>query len=260
MRTLKLGIAACLAVSMLSAAAGADPLAPVTVTPPPEGQGDIFSPGVRLIADLDESYVEEEYFISGSVDVFKYNNPPMLHELVLRTDLPTDYTTRIIIRRPEKKSDFSGTLVVEWWNSTAGFDSAPGWDPPAEFFARDGWIYVGVTNATNAIQFLNDGCVVSPLTGPTCGTRYAALSLPENGIAYEMVSQIVNLLRSSSQQNPLDGKKVKRVFHVGQSQQAGSVNTYATEFHNANNDGYFIQAGGGSARSLSTEDDIGVLA
>jgi hypothetical protein len=255
MRILRSFFAACLAVPWLAAIAGADPFAPVTVTLPPEGQGDIFSPGVRLVADLDENYVEEEYFISGSVDVFKYEDPPVgptLHELELRTDLPTDYTTRIIIRRPEKKSDFSGTLVVEWWNSTAQFDTAPGWDPSAEFFAREGWIYVGVSNADEVITFLKNGC---PTFGapPSCGTRYAELSLPEDGIAYEMVSQIVNLLRGDSMQNPLKGRKIERVFHVGQSQQAGSVNTYATEFHeDALNDGYFIQAGGGSARSLST--------
>ena len=254
MRSIRILFTACLVMSWLAASAGADPFAPVTVTLPPEDQGDIFIPGVRLVADLDENYVEEEYFISGSVDVFKYDDPPQLHELLLRNDLPTDYTTRIIIRRPVKKSDFSGTLVVEWWNSTAQFDTAPGWDPSAEFFAREGWIYVGVSNADEVIDFLTGGCVAfPPVSPPTCGTRYADLSLDEDGIAYEMVSQIVTLLRGNSKQNPLKGHKIERVFHVGQSQQAGSVNTYATEFHeDALNDGYFIQAGGGSARSLST--------
>jgi hypothetical protein len=208
---------------------------------------------VRLVGDLDENYVEEEYFISGSVDVFAYDNPPQLHQLLLRNDVPTDYTTRIVIRRPANKGDFDGNVVVEWWNSTAQFDTAPGWDPSAEFFAREGWIYVGVSNADEAINFLKAGC---PIFGapPSCGTRYAALSLAEDGIAYEMVSQIVNLLRGKSKENPLRSFNIDHVYHVGQSQQAGSVNTYATEFHqDALNDGYFIQAGGGSGRSLSTD-------
>ncbi len=252
MRALKRFFAACLTLPLLAATAGADPFAPVTVTLPPEGQGDIFSPGVRLVGDLDENYVEEEYFISGSVDVFEYDDPPQLHQLLLRNDTATDYTTRIIIRRPAKKGDFDGNVVVEWWNSTAQFDTAPGWDPSAEFFAREGWIYVGVSNADEAINFLKAGC---PIFGapPSCGTRYAALSLAEDGIAYEMVSQIVNLLRGKSKENPLRNFKIDRVYHVGQSQQAGSVNTYATEFHqDALNDGYFIQAGGGGARTLSS--------
>ncbi len=180
MRILRSVFAACLGMSWLAASAGADPFAPVTVTVPPEGQGDIFSPGVRLVTDLDENYVEEEYFISGSVDVFEYDDPPQLHQLLLRNDTATDYTTRIIIRRPAQQGDFDGNVVVEWWNSTAQFDTAPGWDPSAEFFAREGWIYVGVSNADEAINFLKAGC---PIFGapPSCGTRYAALSLAEDG-------------------------------------------------------------------------------
>ncbi len=252
MRFLQILSATCLAVAGLAASASADPFAPVTVSLPPEGQGDIFSPGVRLVTDLDESYVEEEYFIAGSVDVFEYDDPPQLHQLLLRNDTATDYTTRIIIRRPAKKSDFNGNVVVEWWNSTAQFDTAPGWDPSAEFFAREGWIYVGVTNADEAVNFLKAGC---PIFGapPSCGTRYAALELDEDGSPMRWVSQIVNLLRGKSKQNPLKSWMIDRVFHVGQSQQAGSVNTYATEFHqDALNDGYFIQAGGGGARTLSS--------
>jgi hypothetical protein len=252
MRFLRILSAACLAVAGLAASAGADPFAPVTVTLPPEGQGDIFSPGVRLVADLDDNYVEEEYFVSGSVDVWRYNDPPQLHELVLRDDVPTDYTTRIIIRRPADDSEFTGNVAVEWWNSTAQFDTAPVWDPSAEWFAREGWIYVGVSNADEAVNFLRFGC---RLFGgpPTCGTRYTDLSLPEDGIAYEMVSQIVNLLRGDSTQNPLRELEVQHVFHAGQSQQAGSVNTYAREFHEDSlNDGYFIQAGSGSPRTVSS--------
>jgi len=145
--------------------------------------------------------------------------------------------------------------VVEWFNSTAGFDTAPAWDASAEHFARKGWIYVGISNSNQVLPFLTTGCaIVPPFTPPTCGTRYAGLTLPENGAAYEMVSQIVNLLVGNDPQNPLLGYKIRRVLHVGQSQQAGSVNTYAREFHQPSlSDGYFIQAGGGSGRALSTD-------
>ena len=81
MSTLRNLLTTCLVLPWLAASAGADPFAPVTVTLPPEGQGDIFSPGIRLVADLDENYVEEEYFVSGIVDVFEYDDPPQLHQL-----------------------------------------------------------------------------------------------------------------------------------------------------------------------------------
>ncbi len=223
---------------------------PVTVVPAPEGQGDIFSPSTRLVEDLKQDYVEEEFLVSGTGTVYTYNDPPVREEIIpLFEDVP--YTTRIIVRRPADAADFNGTVVIEWWNSTAGFDTAPVWDPSAEFFAREGWIYVGVTNSTTSMAFLVGGCRLFGLLPPSCGTRYSTLSLPENGLAYEMVSQIANVLKSSSPENPLPaGFEVDRIFHAGQSQQGGSMVTYATAFHFPVNDGYFVQAAG-SARPIN---------
>ena len=207
-----------LAIFGLVLTASADPFANVTVTLPPEGVGNIFSPGVVPVESLtvkgkkggkgkkgkqsSKAYIEEEYFVEGTADVFMYDTPPELHELILRNDVPTNYKTRFIIRRPEAPKRFKDTVVVEWWNSTANFDTAPAWDASAEHFAERGWIYVGITNSNQSLPFLTSGCAVfPPFTPPTCGTRYASLVLPENGIAYEMVSQIVNLLRGNDPQN-----------------------------------------------------------
>jgi hypothetical protein len=152
------------------------------------------------------------------------------------------YETRIIIRRPVNKGHFNGTVVIEWWNSTAGFDTAPVWDPSASYFVREGFIYVGVTNSTTALDFLVDGCRLFGILPPTCGTRYASLSMPENGLAFEMLSQIAHLLKSASPENPLpDDFDVERIYHAGQSQQGGSMVTYASGFHFDENDGYFVQ-------------------
>ncbi len=152
-----------------------DPRAPVTVVPAPEDQGDIFSPGVRLVADLEQNYVEEEFLVSGAATLFTYEEEPQRGVIVpLQEDVP--YTTRIIVRRPVKANKFNGTLVIEWWNSTADFDVAPVWDPSAEYFAREGIVYVGVTNSTTSLGFLVGGCRLFGLLPPTCGTRYAGLS------------------------------------------------------------------------------------
>ena len=76
--------------------------------------------------------------------------------------------------------------------------------------------------------------------------------MPENGQAYEMLSQIANLLKSDDPQNPIPPDvPVERVFHAGQSQQGGSIVTYASAFHFPVNDGYFIQAAGGRARPIN---------
>jgi len=223
--------------------AAAAPTDPVVVELPPTGQGEAFVPGVREVADLDQEYVEEEYFVSGTATLFSYaNDPPLGPTDLVPIQEDVAYKTRIIVRRPAKHGRFKGTVVIEWWNSTAGFDSAPVWDPSAEYFARNGVVYVGVTNSTTSLDFLTGGCRLLGVLPPSCGTRYATLSLPENGLAYEMVSQIANLLKSDSPENPLPKKfDVERIYHAGQSQQGGSMVTYASGFHFDANDGYFVQ-------------------
>jgi hypothetical protein len=246
-----LSAVACLALFALPALA--DPTQPVVVEPVPEDQGAIFSPGVRLVSNLAQSYVEEEYFVSGAADLFNYaQNPPLGPTDIVPIQADVPYKTRIIVRRPEKKGHFNGTVVIEWWNSTAGFDTAPVWDPSAEYFARNGFVYVGVTNSTTSLGFLANGCRLFGVLPPACGTRYATLSLPENGLAYEMVSQIANLLKSGSPESPLPGSfEVERVYHAGQSQQGGSMVTYASAFHFDANDGYFVQQAA-TARTINS--------
>jgi hypothetical protein len=113
---------------------------------------------------------------------------------------------------------------------------------------------VGVTVSPVAIEFLREGCELS--VAPSCGDRYASLSMPEPGQAYEMVSQIVSLLRSDAPHNPLPPRfrrRIDRLFHVGQSQQASDVTTYAWEFHFELNDGYFMQAQAVGGKPLSSD-------
>jgi hypothetical protein len=256
MRSLELFSFVLVAIIGISFAAAADQTSPVTIVPAPEGQGEMQVPATRKIEGLVQDYVEEEFFVSGLADIYTYNEIPVPGEAIIQPvsatfpqteDLP--YTTRIIVKRPANVADFSGTLVIEWWNSTAGFDTAPAWDPMAEFAAREGWIYVGVTNSTSSIDFLTSGCLLFGLVQVAdCQTRYAALDMPANGVAWDMVSQIAHVLKNPADpQNPLPvGYDVERLYHAGQSQQGGSMVAYATTFHIAANDGYFVQAAGTS--------------
>ena len=250
----------CLLIPLLPSSAPADTTSPVTVSLPDDLLGEMHVPGVRLVADLEQPYVEEEFLISGDAAVYNYASDPPVRGEIVEQGPPAPYTTRIIIVRPDEAAAFNGTLVMEWFNSTAGFDTAPVWDASAEYFAREGIVYVGLSNANTsygstggALDFLRDGCSLLGILPPTCGTRYASLSMDEPGQAYEMASQIANLLKSDSPNNPLPpGFDVERLFHAGQSQQGGSMITYASAFHFLSpfNDGYFVQAAS-SARPIN---------
>ena len=113
--------------------------------------------------------MEEELFVSGGATVYTYEEQPR-REVVVPREPGVPYKTRLIVRRPADPARFSGTVVVEWWNSTASFDSAPVWDASAEFFAREGWIYVGVTNSNTPIAFLR----AAAGSAASCPSRTAA--------------------------------------------------------------------------------------
>jgi hypothetical protein len=237
-------IASCSLLIGLASVTQAAPTDPITVESPPTDQGDAFVPGFRTLADLPRAYVDEEYFVSGTADLYSYeNNPPEgpTDTTVIQSGVP--YRTRLIVRRPEDINKFNGSVVIEWWNSTAGFDTAPSWDPSAEYFAREGYVYVGVTNSNQGMSFLVGGCSLFNVLPPTCGTRYSTLSLPDDGLAYDILDQISASLGDGNGGGLLPPEyAVERIYHTGQSQQGGSVITYASAFHEHGlNDGYFVQ-------------------
>ena len=253
-RALALSVALMIA-PILATTAQAGPADAITVEAADDTLGPAFPTGFRAVTTFPIPYVEEEWLASGAATLFTYNDPPVPTEIVpVQTGVP--YKTRFVLRRPADPADFNGTVVIEWLNSTAGFDSAPSWDASAEYFGRKGILYVGVTNSDTSIRFMRNGCRLFGVLPPICGTRYRTLSLPENGLAYEMMSQIAHALRSGSG-SPLSAHfAVERVFHVGQSQQGGSIITYATAFHFPDNDGYFIQAAF-SARAINSGTPCG---
>ena len=66
-------------------------------------------------------------------------------------------------------------------------------------------------------------------------------SLPENGQASSDEPDRT-LAKRGDATSPLAGSgRVRRIFHAGESQQGGSVITYATAFHFPDNAGYFVQ-------------------
>jgi len=211
--------------------------------------------GGRPVEGLAQPTVEEEFFISGSVDVFNYDAFPAVRgaqpgDRLVHYKTAQPYKTRMIVRRPATADAFSGDVVIESMNSTAGFDSTPVWLPSAEYFARKGIVYIGVTTSgSQAIPFLKAGCGG---INPPCGTRYASLLMTDNGQEYELINQLATALRSGDAAQiplPADFGPVQHVFFSGQSQQGGSVITHASQFHFAGIAGYFFM-GASNARAI----------
>jgi hypothetical protein len=186
------------------------------------------------------NYIEEEYFINGKANVYEYDAAGKV--IVKRADAP--YTTRILVRRPVDKARFSGNVVLELNNPTKMFDMDLQWMFCKDFFIENGDIWVGVTVkpvAIKALQKFNPERYKSlSMDNPApenerCEIKSSSLNdttkETENGLVWDMVSQIGKILKSKDASNPLKDYDVKYLIATGYSQTAGYLTTYINLIH-----------------------------
>ena len=85
-------------------------------------------------------------------------------------DASAEYATRIVVRRPADAHAFNGTVVVEWFNVTAGADTAADLAAVGEELRRGGYAYVGVSAQALGIEGGDAALPVGPL-GAAVGIR-----------------------------------------------------------------------------------------
>jgi hypothetical protein len=227
---------------------------PVTAASHPFGAADHQLRPQRLER---HGYVEEEYLVSGKANVYEWPAPG---PAVVRT-AGAPYTTRILVRRPTKRSHASGNVVVEMLNPSNLFDLNIGWAISHEQFLRRGDTWVGITAKPIAVDALKrfdpqryaalSFANPLPLDDPANCTTVAADSsrTTENGLIWDIHSQVGAWLKSGARSNPLRGA-VERLYAFGYSQTGGYLNTYVNAIHPLQErpiyDGYFIAVAGGA--------------
>jgi hypothetical protein len=244
-RLLAVAVLAALVVSLLpsadaqaSGAAVRSPVADPELTHVPRDVGLHGRPQTDHTVDMGAyGYVEEEYLVSGTART--YDHEPS----------EADYTTRIIVRRPERQRDFNGTVIVEWNNVTAQHDQTPDWFWARPMVLREGFAYV-IVSAQQA------GHCCAPLSLKTADpARYADLDHPGDAYSFDIFSQVAKALRAPADLDPMDGMRVRQVLAAGHSQSAGRLHTYVTDVqpHARLYDGFLLD-GLGSKRFPSAPD------
>ena len=180
-------------------------------------------------------YVEEEYLVGGFANVYDFDADG---KVVVKT-ANAQYGTRVLLRRPASPKKFSGTVVVELLNPTALYDLDFQWQFARDYFIEHGDAWVGITSKPVAAKALKTFdpkryAAVSwtnPLPADqTCPNPVSLLpdSTPatENGLIWDIASQVGVLLKSGVAHNPLKDFHVERLFLTGYSQTGGYVVTY----------------------------------
>jgi hypothetical protein len=199
-------------------------------------------------------YTEDEYIISGKANVYDWAGDGSLN---VKTP-NASYATRILVRHPADPAKFSGAVVVEIMNAARQWDWSMMWGylSPQILEHGDAWVGVTMPGGVPGLQKYD-------------GVRYAAVSFKnpaqgacpngnpmaanEDGLKWDMLSQVGAALKSDAASRPLAGFKVDYLY---MTTQGGDVVTYINAIHPhaklANGkpvyDGYLIKSVGGPGR------------
>ena len=189
-----------LVAMMVVLSAGATAFAAVAPVPtlsgPITGPGAMYpDPPINVVAGAarveDFPYVTEEYFVSGTA-----NGAP--------------YTTRILVRRPQKAAAFSGTVVAEALHA-GGRSLIFEWSRQSI-----------LTRNHMFVEIVHSGANVNLLKAFNA-ERYASLAVGM-GQTNEVIAQAGRLIKSKT--GPFAAYDVRRVTLMGTSASSGTVRTY----------------------------------
>ena len=202
--------------------------------------------------DLEElGYLEAEFEVRGQAQSYRaIGELPRNGQISAEPDGAAPFITRLLVRRPAAGSDFSGTVVVEWLNVSAGIDGSPDWDYMHRHIIRRGDAWVGVSAQRAGIDGggLAEGLHLK-LYKPQ---RYGHLSHPGDAFSYDIFTQVAQALRQGG--SPLIGDlNPQRLLAVGESQSAAFLATYANAIDPLVRtfDGYFLHGRPGVRTELS---------
>jgi len=187
-------------------------------------------------------FVEEEFFVSGKANVYDWPSPA---GAVVRTpNVP--YVTRVLVRRPASAAKFSGRVVVEMLNPTNLMDLNIGWAIHRDEFLRRGDAWVGITAKPVAVVTLKTfdparyaaldwGNPLAVNDPKSCAQRGDSTQNTENGLIWDINTQVGAWLRSNDAKNPFryggGPSKAKWLYGWGYSQTGGFLYTYINAIH-----------------------------
>src|SRR6266702_1573704 len=233
------------------------------LTGPVQGQPGLIMTGFDLGR---VGYMVQEFFLEGTAACFKPAWPTGENGYWQVTPSGrAPFATRLVVCRPADPGDFTGTVVLEWLNVSAGFDA------PAHFLlthrqlVRAGWAWVGVSAQRAGIEggsiFDAAGeqpddasrAIMLPALKASDPARYGGLLHPGDSFSFDIFSRAARAVRDGGILGPLSAGCL---LAAGQSQSAIHLVTYVNAVAPtvppvAACDGYLIGSRAGIAAPLA---------
>jgi hypothetical protein len=201
-------------------------------------------------------YVLEEFLLEGEaaayelVDGCSYDDSGHWDAVENRG---APYRTRILVMRPTKADDFSGTVLLNWQNVTRGFETG---GPPADL-AVGGLAWVGVSSQrAGHVGFPGAASVALMAWDPE---RYGSLDHPGDDFSFDIFTQAARVVGPNRCSPPVDpdpmgGLPVTRLLATGSSQSALRLRSYIDAVHPLERhfDGFFLTLDVGLGAVLDT--------
>ena len=232
------------------------PIAVPTVSNPPDAGEPFLQANAFDLADV--GYEQQEYFLDGTATAFANTNE-FLNDGLWQAEPgeQAEYKTRILVHRPVDPVAFNGSVLVEWLNVTAGFETPPSWGTGHVEMYRQGHIWIGVSVQLVGIEG-RPGSLAPLHLKNVNPDRYGSLVHPGDSFSYDMFSQVSAVLREPAPIDVLNGMVADRVVAYGESQSASRLVTYINAVQLLYNayDGFMVHSRGAGSAPLAQEPQV----
>jgi hypothetical protein len=192
-------------------------------------------------------YIEEEFFVEGEARKYDFSTEPGSARPI---DTLYPYKTRIIVRRPESREKFNGTVVVEWLNVANMYDLDSDWWQLNNYLMQSGYAWVGVSAQQAGIHSNTGLRTWNP-------SRYGSLDVTANSILLsdqlcsDIFTQSIMALRVEQKVRPLGSLRPKVIIATGHSRSAIMLTGYYNLIQPITGiiDGFMIRGAGGKLRT-----------
>jgi Alpha/beta hydrolase domain len=172
-------------------------------------------------------YVAEEFFISGTASSFRSAAElgPDGRWSVTPAD-SADFATRMVVLTPADRTQFNGTVLVEWLNVSGGLDAPAVWMMAHREMVRAGYAYVAVSAQRVGVEGGMNLMGLDMSLKSQDPKRYAALRHPGDAFSYDIFTQAGRIIRDGQRNGVLRELRAEHVVALGESQSALFLTTY----------------------------------